>query len=580
MVKYLSDSNAWWRQTAQRLLVERQDRSVVPALEKLGRTSPSPLGRLHALAALDGLSSVSPKLLLVALHDPDARIRQHAIGLTESFLRDTQVNSVQVSKLFERLATLAEDLDPRVRHQLELTAGEFPYQEGFFNLPRLAEPGIDDRWQSLAILSSARSSTWILWNHLANRHPDPRRPRSMASHLRDPSLSMANARPDPLCEPTDVQAAFLERLAALVGAGQDYGDLSTAVFWLTTNRDKPFGRLALFCGLSEGARTNPILRRQLDSALLPLALPRISAADLPKQVETIAAAPDSSLPLKLVAIRALGLLNPPNGPDVLRTMLSPDRPASIQSASAKALAELNDLASARAVFADWNRFGTTARRQLMAAASRSPAFATALIDAVEHGAVESAEVDPSTRQALQKNGDMELRQRTEGLFKRAVSTDREQVIREFQPATQLAGDRVKGAAIFGKTCLQCHAMQGRGNAVGPNIYSVASQPKETLLVNILDPGRQVTPDYASYTMRSTDGETLTGLITAESPSSVTFRRPNVPDVTIQRRWIKALKADAKSLMPDGLEQGLTPQDLADLLEFIRQPDDKLLPQDK
>src|SRR5205814_5042222 len=109
---------------------------------------------------------------------------------------------------------------------------------------------------------------------------------------------------------------------------------------------------------------------------------------------------------------------------------------------------------------------------------------------------------------LQKNADMELRQRAERLFKRTVSTDRERVIREFQPATQWAGDRVKGAAIFSRTCLQCHAMQGRGSAVGPNLYSVASEPKETLLVNILDPSRQFTPDYVSYTLTTSDGESL------------------------------------------------------------------------
>jgi len=123
-------------------------------------------------------------------------------------------------------------------------------------------------------------------------------------------------------------------------------------------------------------------------------------------------------------------------------------------------------------------------------------------------------------------------------------------------------------------------MQGRGNAVGPNIYSVASQPKETLLVSVLDPSRQVTPDYVSYTLTTTDGETMNGLITAESASSVTLRRPNIADATIQRSQIRELKADGKSLMPDGLEQGLTEQDVANLLEFIRQPDDKLLPEDK
>ena len=128
--------------------------------------------------------------------------------------------------------------------------------------------------------------------------------------------------------------------------------------------------------------------------------------------------------------------------------------------------------------------------------------------------------------------------------------------------------------------MQCHAMQGEGNRVGPDLSGIAAQPKETMLMNILDPSRQVLPDYLSYTLVPTDGETLTGLITAESAASVTIRRPNTPDVTIQRNQIKELRVEGKSLMPDGLEQGLSVQDVADLLSFLRQPDSGLLPQEK
>jgi len=64
------------------------------------------------------------------------------------------------------------------------------------------------------------------------------------------------------------------------------------------------------------------------------------------------------------------------------------------------------------------------------------------------------------------------------------------------------------------------------------------------------------------------------------PFEATVRRPNVPDVTIQRNESKELKADGKSLMPEGLEQGMTVADMADLLSFLRQPEAALLPKDK
>ena len=144
----------------------------------------------------------------------------------------------------------------------------------------------------------------------------------------------------------------------------------------------------------------------------------------------------------------------------------------------------------------------------------------------------------------------------------------------------MAGDRQRGAMTFAKLCLPCHAIQGKGNHVGPDLSGVASRPKEALLVDVLDPSRQVTPDFISYTLTTTQGETVTALIAAESANSVTVRRAGQPDETISRSQIAGLRAEGKSLMPDGLEQGLTQQDLADLLDFLQKPDNKLLPDEK
>jgi putative heme-binding domain-containing protein len=112
------------------------------------------------------------------------------------------------------------------------------------------------------------------------------------------------------------------------------------------------------------------------------------------------------------------------------------------------------------------------------------------------------------------------------------------------------------------------------------LSGIATRPKEAVLVDILDPSRQVTPDFIGYTVTTTEGETVTGLITAESGNSVTLRRVGQADETILRTQITGLRAEGKSLMPDGLEQGLTQQDMADLLDFLQRPDSKLLPDAK
>lgn len=148
----------------------------------------------------------------------------------------------------------------------------------------------------------------------------------------------------------------------------------------------------------------------------------------------------------------------------------------------------------------------------------------------------------------------------------SANPDREGVVKKFEPALKLDGDRRKGADLFAARCATCHA-----TSVAPQLAGMSVRPKEALLVDVLDPSRAVAPDFAAYTIVLTDGEALSGLVVVENENSVTLRRPNEPDAVIPRARIRELKAEGKSLMPDGLEEGLRPQDLADLLAYLVQP---------
>jgi glucose/arabinose dehydrogenase/mono/diheme cytochrome c family protein len=118
LVGHLSSPNGWHRDTAQQILVERQDLSVVPALEKLAATGAHPLGRLHALWTLEGLNRLDPDLLLTLLADKDSHVRASAVCL---FRKELQRRPDPT--YFQELAPLARDADRNVRMQLALTLG-------------------------------------------------------------------------------------------------------------------------------------------------------------------------------------------------------------------------------------------------------------------------------------------------------------------------------------------------------------------------------------------------------------------------------------------------------------------------
>ena len=156
LVGLLSHPNGWWRLTAQRLLVERQDRSAVPQLTRIALEGESPQARLHALYALEGLSVLDSALIEARLRDPNPGVREHAVRLAENF-----------PELVPKLVSMAHDPSAGVRLQLALSLGQFlpPLRREatgelvIRTLAALAAGQSQDRWFRTAILSSTPESS-------------------------------------------------------------------------------------------------------------------------------------------------------------------------------------------------------------------------------------------------------------------------------------------------------------------------------------------------------------------------------------------------------------------------------------
>src|SRR5262249_33187720 len=112
--------------------------------------------------------------------------------------------------------------------------------------------------------------------------------------------------------------------------------------------------------------------------------------------------------------------------------------------------------------------------------------------------------------------------------------------------------------------------------VGPDLNSVADKSLDGLLIAILDPNQAVEARYIGYTAVTKAGVTHTGLIAAETSTSITLLGIDGKKNTILRTDLDELFSSGKSAMPEGLEKDVTHQEMADLLAFIR----KSLPADK
>ncbi len=148
LVHELENPNGWWRDTAQRLIHERQDRAAIEPLRNLLSKSASELGRLHALHALAGLTALTDADLTLALGDRSAGVREHAVRLTESRLKGND-------QLLMKLLELANDDNPRLRFQVAFSLGEVNDPSAAETLARLARRNAADPWIRTAVLSSA-----------------------------------------------------------------------------------------------------------------------------------------------------------------------------------------------------------------------------------------------------------------------------------------------------------------------------------------------------------------------------------------------------------------------------------------
>jgi putative heme-binding domain-containing protein len=157
------------------------------------------------------------------------------------------------------------------------------------------------------------------------------------------------------------------------------------------------------------------------------------------------------------------------------------------------------------------------------------------------------------------------------LFGGASPGARKEVVAKYQAALSMKGDAARGRKAFETACATCHRVGDLGKDVGPNLATIRQWSSEQVLINILDPNREVAPNFVGYTIETKDGRTIDGLIADESAASLTLKRAEGVTETVLRRDITQLSGSGLSLMPEGMEAAITVEQMADLIAFLLVP---------
>ena len=529
LVATLENPNSWWRETAQRLIFERQDKSAAPALHRLVTSGKTPQARLHALWTIEGLGDLTDQDLLAGLRDTSPGVRESALRLAEP-------RAAKSTALIAAILPLANDEDARVRFQTAFTLGELTDPRAFDALVAIAKRDAADPWIRTAVLSSVANSSGEL----------------LVKLLADAKFAVGGNA-----------AELIRELAQIIGSRGKAPELQSAFSAIGKIPATPAFRFVFF-GIGDGLkRSGKSLRRagltgdagEVVNGLLTRAA--LIADDAGETIETRTEA------VHLLAYDEFATLK-----DTLPVLLDPKQPQEIQRAAIATTGSFTAPETAPMLLANWPAQTPGVRSEVVLAMLGGRARVLPLLQAIESGKIPANQVPFARRGLLLRSADAQVKELAAKLFSDSAPGSRKEVIAKYQPALSMKGDADRGRKVFETVCATCHRAGDIGKEVGPNLATIRGWNPDQVLINILDPNREVAPNFMSYTVETKDGRTLFGLIAEEGAASLTLKRADGVTDSILRSDIASITGSGLSLMPEGVEAAVSIGQMADLLAFL------------
>ncbi len=534
LVGYLSSPNAWVRETAQRLLFERQDKSLVPALSAL-LNHRDPRAVLHSLWTLHGLGSLQRTHLLSALEHSSPHVVEHAVRLSEPLMGSD-------AEILDKVAALCSHASSRVRLQAALSLGNHDNALAVESLSRLARTDGADTWMRAALCSATPTLVpKILERLVTQATTDESEPEPVIDALMQTSAGM----PDRTAIVAIMQQAA-QRPASSTGVR-----LSDRL-WLSLFQHVRRKGTCLHETFDDASRAALKFESLIASA-------RRTALD---QESLLIAREAATVQLTLSAAE-------PGIADLVAVVdQSPDN--SVVVLAVQAIGSYKSTAVAAQLIERLKRLTPVVREEALGVLLARPDRALALLDAIQAQRVPAGLLGLPRKSQLLASSNPTVKSRAETVLG-AVDAARSDIVKKYLRELPATGEAARGQELFRKYCANCHRAAGFGIEIGPHMETVRNWDNEKLLTNIIDPNRELAPQSMAYSIALQSGTTVSGMITEETAGSLVIKRASVASETLLREDIDSMTNTGLSLMPAGFEESLTPQQMADLIAYLRQP---------
>jgi len=544
LTQALCSSDEWKQATAFRLLLEKRPKEAVNVLKDIALRGSLPESRSRAFWLLRLFGDLDANTWKQLFADSVAAVREQVVQLSVA-------DSQRYAELMPELLAAAEDQSPRVRYLAALTLGEVDTRDAVTALARIAARDGANKWARAAVLSGiATRASVFLETFSALRSVD-----------------------------TVAFAAVMQDIGRLLGYGGTVAE--SRVFFqrlVSTDRIEEW-QVSAILGLAEGLSGRKDEIPFSDKGLLysmggSVGIPALNR--FIQHIHGMAVGTETTHRLRLRAIALLGFTRYQQSHEALLHLLDARYPPDIQLEVVGAISRLQDSRGAGLLTEKdkWSAYSPNVKPAVISALVSNKAFISVLFSAIENGTVAASEISSVDRVRLMESTDAVIREKADELFGELEGGDRMMVYQEYRSILDKKATAKAGAAVFQTHCGVCHSYAGKGGQVGPDLTGVKNQPPDALLLHILVPNYEVYPTYQSIVVRTKDGGAFSGWVVSETDNSLTLRTAFGTDEAILRSNIESLTNSGLSLMPNGLEQAMTKDELADLIAYLREGDSK------
>ena len=570
----LDSSNDWFARHGRRLLQERaaEGRDMTAArarlFERYESVKSTTVDRLRAMLCLASMDALDDGWLVKQLNEKDEQVRKWAVRLLadEDFVVKDAADANKVATALKQLA--AKESSGLVQLYLASALNRMP---------------LADRWhiaESLAISDKFEHDNMLplmIWYGIEPAVPrEPLKAVRLVERAKIELVRQFTARR--LTLELERQPEALEALLSLAAKTKDedirhdilHGMSDAMRGWTKVSPPKGWAAVSELAAKSESNELKTMARE------LSVVFGDGRAINELKALVTNGGADVSS---REQALRTLVTAKPDDLVAVLHK-LTDDREMMVEAI--RGLATVDHPETPKRVLDKWPRLSPEGRLIAVSTLVSRPSYAKALLNAVAADQISRREISAFHARQILSFGDDALTKQLTEVWGEARSSNAEKQQLAAKWKTSLTADRMKtaklseGRALFAKSCGNCHVLFGSGKSAGPDLTGGNRRNLDYVLENILDPSATVAADFRMSVFEMKDGRIINGVVVEKSEKTLTVQT-QTDRTTIQRADIEEQKISALSLMPDGLLQNLSEDQVRDLIAYLMSPDQVPLP---